>query len=70
MDKVLLVSKMIVLRNEIRIALYKMAYVQDPDLEQYLSKDKLPAHVWANHEEFAVLHEEYVALKQGIVALA
>lgn len=70
MSKIELVGNMISLRKEIRIALFKLAYVQDPDLEQYLSKDKLPAHVWANYKQFAVLHDEYVALKQGIVALA
>lgn len=70
MNKIQLVSQMIALRGEIRIALYKLAHVQDSDLEQYLSKDKLPVYVWVHHEQFATLHEEYVALKYGINSLA
>jgi hypothetical protein len=70
MNKVLLVSNMLVLRNEIRIALYKLAHSHSGNLEQYISQDRLPPSVWTFHEEFAVLHEEYVALKQGIIALA
>lgn len=70
MNKIQLVSQMVALRNEIRIALYKLAHVQDSSLESYILRDKLPAYVWLNHEEFAVLHEEYVALKCGINSLA
>lgn len=70
MTKVELVVNMISLRNEIRIALFKLAHKEDESLEAYVYRDKLPSYIWAEHRQFAVLHEEYVALKQGIVALA
>lgn len=70
MNKTELVGNMVSLRNEIRIALFKLAHEQDESLEAYIYRDRLPPFVWAEHEQFAVLHEEYVALKQGIVALA
>lgn len=70
MTKAELASNMISLRSEIRIVLFKLAHKQDVSLEAYIYRDKLPPYIWAKHELFAVLHEEYVALKQGIVALA
>lgn len=70
MNKIELIGNMVSLRNEIRIALFQMAHEQNSSLGEYIHRDELPTWIWAIHEEFAVLHDEYVALKQGIVALA
>lgn len=70
MTKIELIGNMVALRQEIRIALYKLAHEHGSALEQFMTCDKLPTYVWVNYKQFAVLHEEYVALKQGILVLA
>lgn len=70
MNKTELVGNMVSLRSEIRIALFKLAHKQSSSLEAYVHRDRLPAWIWVKHKQFAVLHDEYVALKQGILALA
>jgi hypothetical protein len=69
MKRTQLVSNMIALRKEIRIELYKLAHENSSTLEQFMTYDRLPAYVWVYHQQFASLHEEYVALKYGINSL-
>lgn len=69
MKRTQLVSSMIALRKEIRIELHKLAHEDNSTLERYMAHDRLPAYVWVYHQQFASLHEEYVALKYGINSL-
>lgn len=65
-----LLLSMISLKREIKIELYRIAHKSNIDLEEYIEQARIPHFLWTDCVEFAVLHEEYCALKEGIRALA
>lgn len=65
-----LLVQMISLKKEIKIELFRIAHESGFDLEEYIEANRVPHFVWVDHTAFAVLHEEYCALKEGIRALA